>query len=549
MQHELDTFNRDREQSVQVREHSVGDETIGDETIGDETVNNGERTVETGAVVSTLLAQLEQTPKNSFNWSPEQWETATQAMGKLVRDASTQWQERRFTPTLEAEEIRHLFNQPLPEQGTSIDQLLDVMQTLVQCSGYNGHPKWLAYITSSPDPVGVLGAFFTAAINQNNNLWRIAPGATSIELQCIEWFKSMLDLDACWEGIFSSGGQMANIIACAVARQVRSPWDVRRHGIAGPSGSGRLKLYASDQAHYCHHQAAELLGMGSEALRIVPSDADYRMRVDILAEMIAEDRQQGHIPIAVLATAGTVATGAIDPIVSLRELTDEAGLWLHVDGAYGLPAYVVPDVAPQFEGIQQADSLSFDPHKWLYSPLDAGVTLVRHPGTLRQTFGFQVSYLDQVVAEQSRVDLVDFTPENSRPARATKVWLAILAHGLAGFRSQIGRDMQLIKYMAALIEATPGLVLAAGPSLSIVCWRVEPSSLLGNQDLLNQLQTRVIEVLEQRGLAFLSKAQLHDGQIALRACVVNFRTSAAEIEAAVTASAMVGLELSVGMSL
>ncbi len=489
---------------------------------------------------------------SGFDWEPEVWERMISEMGELVRDASTRWEERRFTPKLDGD-IRGLFDQPLPLQGAHWDDILQHLRQLIDCSGYNGHPRWFAYITSSPDPIGVLGAFLTAALNQNNNLWRIAPGATSIELQCINWFKAMFDLEDSWEGIFASGGQLANIIACAVARQHHCPWDIRQYGVAGPAQAGRLTLYTSDQAHYCHRQAAELLGLGSESLRVVPTDEHYRMRVDVLAEMIARDRHDGAIPLAVIATAGTVATGAIDPLEDLRILTQNEQMWLHVDGAYGLPAYLVPEIAPQLAAMRSADSLSFDPHKWLYSPLDAGVTLVRHPGALRKAFGFQVSYLDQNAGTQGSgvqgiraegaVDLVDFTLENSRPARATKVWLSLMAHGLEGFRSQISQDIQLTRYMARRIAETPGLVLQAEPTLSIVCWRVEPSCFLGDQTALNDLQLKVIELLEQRGIAFLSKAKLHGDKIALRACIVNFRTQIDDIETAVMASAMVGLEL------
>ena len=488
-----------------------------------------------------------------FDWNSETWEKVIAAVGQLVQEASTNWDDRPFVPSTDPLMLRQLFDQPLPQQGADLDTLLANLRQVMAHSGYNGHPRWLAYITSSPDPVGVLGTFFTAAINQNNNLWRIAPAATSIELQCIEWFKTMFDLSASWEGIFSSGGQMSNIIACAIARQRKCPWDMRRYGVAGPDGNvGRLRIYASDQAHYCHNQAVELLGLGSDALRVVPSDDTYRMDLDQLAAMIASDRAQGDIPIAVIATAGTVATGAIDPIAELRTLTNAADLWLHVDGAYGLPAYLLPEIALQMAAIQQADSLSFDPHKWLYSPIDAGVTLVRQSGALRQTFGFQVSYLDQNALDNCAVDLVDFTPENSRPARATKVWLSLMAHGVENFRQQIGRDIALANHMARYITATPDLVLQTPASLSIVCWRVEPAVILdrgGDQtQALNELQLAVIEALAQRGIGFLSKAQLRDGKIALRACIVNFRTQIADVEAVLTATQVVGRSIAATVS-
>ncbi len=400
-------------------------------------------------------------------------------------------------------------------------------------SAYNGHPRWFAYITGAPLPISVLGDLAASALNQNLGGWRIAPAATAIELQTVDWLKELLGYPADAEGVFVSGGQMANIVAQAVFRDAKAPWDVRRHGLRGPGGAAlRLRVYASSEAHYCHEQAAELLGLGRESVRLVPVDEEYRMRPDALRALIAEDRARGDLPIAV------VGTGAVDPLAALRAVANDEDLWLHVDGAYGAFATLAPSCPPELRLIAEADSIACDPHKWLFQPIDAGVVLVREPGLLERSFGFHPAYLEMDRA-QDEVDLFERSPENTRPFRALKVWLALQAYGRSGYAEMIERNLQLAALMERLVRETPGLVLAAPRELSIVCWRFEPPGVSDAE----RLQTDVIRDLEARGIAMVSNARLRDGRTAIRACIVNFRTSAQDVRAVVEASAAIGREV------
>ena len=319
-------------------------------------------------------------------------------------------------------------------------------------------------------------------------------------------------------------------------------WDVRRLGVGGPVGAARLRFYASDQSHYCHEQSMELLGLGRDAIRLVPSDEAYRMRLDSLAGMLAEDRDRGFRPIAVVATAGTVGTGAIDPIGAIVRLGRDEGIWVHVDGAYGAFAAIAPSAPSELAAMAGADSIACDPHKWLYAPIDAAVTLFRDAGALESSFGFHAAYL-QAGADPDRVDLLERSPENSRPFRALKVWLALQAYGRDGYAAMIERNIRLAAYLESLVDATPGLVLVAPRELSIVCWRVEPRALASDPERMERLQGRIIEELERRGIAFISNAKLHDGRTALRACIVNFRTGLEDVGALVRASRDLGEEL------
>jgi aromatic-L-amino-acid decarboxylase len=482
-------------------------------------------------------------PDVDFDFDEATWRRVGQRFLDIAINASTGWDGRPPAPDASPAEARARLVGDLPAEGVDPTLLADRLATdLLPLSGFNGHPRWLAWITSSPNPIGVLASLVAAALNQNTALWRAAPGATTIELQAIAWIGSLIGYPPGSEGIFSSGGQLANTIAHAVARDRMAGWDVRHLGAAGPDGSPRLRVYASDQSHYCHEQSMELLGLGREAIRLVPSDDAYRMRMDSLAAMVAEDRARGLRPITVVAAAGTVGTGAVDPIPEIISFGRDEGVWVHVDGAYAAFAAIAPSAPKALAAMGGADSIACDPHKWLYAPIDAAVTLFREPGALEGSFAFHAAYL-QAGDDPERIDLLERSPENSRPFRALKVWLALQAYGRDGYAAMIERNIRLAAYLESLVRATRGLVLAAPRELSITCWRVEPAALAADPEKLEVLQRRVIEQLERRGIALVSNATLHDGRTALRACIVNFRTGPGDVEAVVAASAELGEEL------
>ena len=480
-------------------------------------------------------------PDAGFDWDSSAWEEAGRQALELARDVSTGWEARRPGPEATPKEVLDRFREGLPSAGVPFETIAARLREVASLSTFIGHPRWFAYITSSPNPVGVLGDFVTSAINPNIGLWRGGPAATAVELQSLDWLKELLGYPSEAEGIYTSGGQLANVFAHVVIRNSAAGWDVRRLGVAGGESNGTLRVYASQELHHCHTEAVELLGMGSDALRIVPVDDDYRMRVDALTSMIAEDRRRGDRPIAIVATAGTVGTGAVDPVPELVQLARTEELWLHVDGAYGAFAVIAPSAPRSLSAIADADSIVCDPHKWLYAPVDAGVVLVRKKGLLARSFSAQAFYLHERDATDARVDFGELGPENSRRARGLKVWMALQAHGLNGYRDMIERNLLLSGYMERLVEATTDLVLGAPRELSIVCWRVEPVGVPA--ELLDDLQVQVLEELERRGIGLVSTAQLRDGRTALRACIVNFRTGPEDVEEVVTASARLGREV------
>jgi len=482
-------------------------------------------------------------PDIGIDWDAQRWRDDGARVLDLVAAASTQWSGRSPAPE-DPDAAARLFTGALPEDGVQLDRLLArVERDVLPSSAYNAHPRWLAYIMGAPAPITVVANLIASALNQNTGLWRVTPSATAIEVQTIGWIASALGMPATTEGVFVSGGQMANIVAQAVMRDARAPWDYRRYGARGPEGNApQLRTYISSERHYCHEQAAELLGLGRDAVRIVPVDGAYRMRVDALAAMLAEDRARGDVPIGIVATAGTVGTGAIDPIPELVSLARTEDVWLHVDGAYGAFACLAESAPAHLRALADAGSVACDPHKWLYSAIDAGVVLVREPGALERSFAFHASYLD--TADRGvRIDLLERSPENSRPQRAFKVWLALQAFGRNGYARMIDYNIRLAAYMEERIRTTPGLAIAAPRELSIVCWRAEPDGV--RPDGIDALQTDVIAELERRRVAMISNAKLLDGRTAMRACITNFRTTPDDIDAIVDASLTIAQELAV----
>ncbi|HUF52473.1 MAG TPA: pyridoxal-dependent decarboxylase [Dehalococcoidia bacterium] len=490
--------------------------------------------------ISELRSDLDQPPAG-FDWDVPAWREATERVLDAVVTASTEWDTTPPSPKNPEDALR-FFSERAPESGADFAELVArIEREVIPTSAYNGHPRWLAYIMGAPAPITVLGSFAAAALNQNTGLWRVTPSATAIEVQTIGWIAEMLGYEQAPEGVFVSGGQMANIVAHAVMRGAKIPWDVRAYGMRGPDGKAPpVSIYASSELHYCHQQAAEILGMGREAVRNVPVGDDYGIRIESLTRMIAEDRAAGRLPLAIVGTAGTVGTGAVDPIPQLLEVAKAEELWLHIDGAYGAFAAMANSCPEELRALVHADSVACDPHKWLYSAIDAGVVLVKEPGLLEKSFAFHAAYLE-TADRGARVDLLERSFENSRPQRAFKVWLAIQAFGKSGYAAMIDYNIRLAEYLEALIKETPGLTVAAPRELSIVCWRVEPEGLRG--EALEALQTEVIAEIERRGIAMISNARLRDGRTALRACITNFRTRPDDIDAIVSASADIGLEL------
>ena len=423
-----------------------------------------------------------------------------------------------------------------------MDELIASLRTLAfEHATYTGHPGFMAYITGAGTVPGAAADLLAAALNQNVGGWRLSPGATEIELHLGRWFASRLGLPEGAGGYVTSGGAMAAFVALKAARDAKAGWAIRDLGTrAGPP----LTIYASAQVHDVNTRAADMLGLGRDAVRLVPCDADLRMRVDALKAAIARDLKTGHMPIAVVATAGTVSTGAIDPIDEIADVCAEHGLWLHVDGAYGGVAALTDALRPLFRGIERADSVALDPHKWLYTPHSGGVVVVRDMQTLAHAFAIEPSYVhDDKELTGRGIDMYAMGPQFSRGFHALKIWVSLLAHGWNAYERRIAHDVALARYLYGLALGHEALeVVGPAPVLSITCFRYVPRELRGDasaEPYLNRLNDRLMSELQLDGRVFPSNAIL-DGRFALRACVVNFRTEATDMDALVERAVTLG---------
>jgi aromatic-L-amino-acid/L-tryptophan decarboxylase len=437
---------------------------------------------------------------------------------------------------------------PLPEQGTDAGALLEeTARLLFDHSLFNGHPRFFGYITSSPAPIGMLGELMAAALNANVGGWTLSPAATEVERETVRWIAELIGYPADTGGLLVSGGNMANIVGFYAARAAKAPWNVRALG-AAPPGEPRLRVYASSETHTWIQKAADLSGLGTDAIEWIPTDREQRMDLAELERRIAADRAAGQRPFLVVGTGGSVSTGAVDALPAIAALCRRHDLWFHVDGAYGGLAAAAEDCPDDLRGLALADSVAVDPHKWLYSPIEAGCALVRDLDRLTAAFSYHPPYYH---FEERSLNYVDLGPQNTRGFRALKVWLALRQAGAAGYRRMIGDDMRLSRAMAEAIAAHADLELVT-QALSITTFRYVPADLKARaaepavRDYLDALNRRLLETSQTGGETFVSNAVI-DGRYVLRACIVNFHTRLADVNAVPEIIARMGRELDATM--
>ncbi len=422
----------------------------------------------------------------------------------------------------------------LPAGPTPAAELLaEAGDLLFEHSLFNGHPRFFGYITSSAAPIGALADLLAATVNPNCGAWTLSPMATEIERQAIAWIAELLGYPAGCGGLLVSGGNMANFVGFLAARKARAPWDVRAEGLRGRP---QLTAYVSRETHTWIQKAADLFGLGTAAIRWIGVDARRRIDVGELERRIVEDRAAGFLPLLAVGAAGTVGVGAVDPLPAMADVCRRHGLWFHVDGAYGAPAACLPEAPADLKGLTEADSVAIDPHKWLYSALEAGCVLVREPRHLADAFRFHPEYYHFESADQEeRVHFHEYGPQNSRGFRALKVWLGLRHAGRDGLRRMIRDDCALAR---ALFDTVAGEdELEAGTqNLSISTFRFVPRDLrrsdrsASEDEYLNDLNQELLNRLQAGGEAFVSNAVV-GGKFLLRACVVNFRTKLGDVEA------------------
>ncbi len=449
--------------------------------------------------------------------------------------------ERQVSPAESPTAVRKALqaDRPLPQQSGDAATLLNrAADLLFQHSLFNGHPRFWGYITSSAAPIGALADMLAAAVNPNVGAWALSPIASEIEAQTLRWVAEMLHYPAASGSLFASGGNIANLICFLAARRAKAGAGLREAGLGGR----RLRVYCSKETHTWIQKAADISGLGTDSVRWIRTTG--RMQIDLaeLRERIVADLAAGDQPFLVVGTAGTVSTGAIDPMRELAAICREFDLWFHVDGAYGAMAALLPDAPPELDGLCEADSVAVDPHKWLYAPLEAGCAFVRRREDLENAFSWHPPYYH---FETEATNYYDLGLQNSRGFRALKVWLSIQQAGRDGYARMISDDICLSRRLFEEIKRHRELEPLT-QSLSIATFRYVPTDLnRGSADIeayLDKLNRELLTHLQNTGEIYLSNAVV-EGKFALRACIVNFRTSMEDIEAVPAIIVRTGREL------
>jgi glutamate/tyrosine decarboxylase-like PLP-dependent enzyme len=466
-------------------------------------------------------------------------------------------------PDTSAEAVAELFRTSLPVEGVSLGDIARGCRQIIRQSRQNGHPRMFGYVASPASPVGAFASLLAAALNSNVTSWRSAPAATEVERTVVRWLAEMIgfagaDKNQASGGLLTSGGSMANLDALFVAHRTKArefargdssdadgtstTHDASREGLW--NAGAPVTVYASDQVHLSVPKAADILGIGRGQVRVVPSDDDFRVDVRALRESVEADGRAGLRPFCVVASAGTVSSGAVDPLAEVARVAREHSLWFHVDGAYGALAASAQSKRELFNGLDEADSVSLDPHKWLYTPLGCGCLLFRDSQRARAAFaGTEEGYIKVFEQEEDEAFAFwDYGLELSRPFRALKVWAALLFYGARRLSNSIEEDCRVAEVMAERVRASEEFELLAPVTLGICCFRYVPADVrreleeaAGEEERerinarLDELNARVMRRVQRGGVAYVSNAMLRR-RFALRASITNFRTTRRDIE-------------------
>ena len=479
-----------------------------------------------------------------LDWEPKRARALADAAAALWEEYLERLPDLPVDPGLTAAEVSEAVALEVPAVGMGDDELLDYLRKVVfDFSMYTGSPAFMAYISGSGTVPGAVADLLAAGINQNVGGWRLGPGATEIELHLIGFFAERFGLPDSAGGLLVSGGSIANFVGLKAARDIKGGLELRKVGVSAAPG---LVAYTSSEVHFATTRAADMIGIGTDAVRMVEVDDHYRMDVGDLERRIKADLAAGLQPFTVIASLGTVATGAIDPLPRIAELCERYGLWLHVDAAYGGPIVLSDELKHLAAGVERADSIAFDPHKWLYTPQSGGCVLVRDVTSLFDSFSTYGGYIYEDKELTGRgFDLNSLGPQLSRSFWALKVWVSLLSHGTVAYGKRIAHDVALTKYLAECVTERDAFEVCAPVELSICCFRYVPPTLSdgeGREQYLSLLNERIMAAVQMDGRVYYSNAILGD-RFVLRTCIVNFRTEASHLDRVLDVTEEIGAKL------
>jgi len=458
---------------------------------------------------------------------PAAFRAAAHAVADLMADYLESVEERAVFPAVEPGSLRPLFPERPPEGPEPLDAILDDYRRLVEPNATHWqHPGFLAYFATTASGPGILGEMLTAAIGQNAMLWRTSPIGTELEEVVVDWLRQALGLPEAFDGLLTDTASTSSLIALAAARQAAG-FDVAAQGLTGRPDVPALRVYGSMEAHSSIEKACMTLGLGRDALVRVPVNERFEMRAEALDEAIAADRAAGHRPIAIVATLGTTSSTSVDPVAAIADIAEREGLWLHVDSAYAGVVAMLPERRAPFAGWERADSIVVNPHKWLFTPLDASLLLTRRMTDLRAAFSLVPEYLRTLDRETPVRDYNEYQPQLGRRFRALKLWIQLRWFGLEGLRRRIERHLQLAAEFARWVDDDPDWERLAPVPFSTVCFRWTGGGGITDEEL-DTRNAAIMDAANRTGEVFLSHTRL-DGRFTIRVAVGNLRTEARHV--------------------
>lgn len=458
---------------------------------------------------------------------PENWSTVKKLAHRMVDDAIQHLSDVRNRPVWQEmpKAVQANFHTPIPTEPTPLGDVYDEMvSNLTPYSMGNIHPRFWGWYMGASNFTGALGDFLAAV--DGSNLGGGNTSAARVDNQVVDWLKSMMGFPETASGTLTSGGSMANMVALTVARNTKAGVDVRAEGVT--SLPQPMRFYVSDQAHSCHQKALEILGLGAKSLRLIPTDENFHMIIGELEKAIGEDRGAGILPACIIATAGTTNTGAIDDLNAIEAICRRENMWYHVDGCIGALINIAPANQHLVDGIEHADSIALDPHKWLHTPFEAGCVLIRDEEKHHSAFEMHGDYLQlQTRGVIAGKFLADYSFELSRGFKALKIWMSLKEHGVTKFGRLIDQNIEQAKYLTELIQAEPLLEILAPTEINIVCFRYRGKN--SDEDSIKTINIELMLRMQESGLAVPSDTTVA-GKHCLRVAITNHRTQRQDLD-------------------
>ncbi len=456
---------------------------------------------------------------NSLDLAPEAFADLLNKSSELVLNKFSDLEGQKAFHNHPQKEIERWFDEPLPREGMDDHELLDLVKEKVLDTATNNlGPYMYAYVMAGGSQMSIIADKLTSTINQNVGKWHLAPAMSEIEKRVIQWAGEMMNYDQNAKGVLVSGGSAANLTGLTVARNVFfEKNEIRKKGLFGLKP---FTAYASSEVHSCLDKSMDELGIGTDHLRKIPVNEDFTINLDALEEAIKADLENGFTPFCIIGSAGTVNTGAIDDLEALADLAKKYQLWFHIDGAYGALASSLDSIKDHYKGIELADSLAVDFHKWMYQSFEAGCLLVKDWETLKRTYFKKASYLDASLEDSDRLNFNEHYFQLSRSGKALKIWMSIKSYGIERIKQMIQKDIDLTRYLAKLVVASEDFELKSKSELGVVCFRYVKD--LHSEDEINSFNKRLIPALEEDGRVFITGTTLNE-QFVIRACLINHR--------------------------